>query len=215
MSAAPPVTLIEVTHRYGRRVVLSAISAHVSAGECLGLVGPNGAGKTTLLRIIAGLVRPSGGLALVRVDQRQIRYFGGESTLPPGVRAHTWARRVAGACIGERRRVGRLSRGTRQWLGLTAVFHGDPPAVMLLDEPWEGLDPDGSRWLSGEVRRVKEVGAASVISSHRFHDLVGVCDAYLFIGAHGAVWTGAPAGAGDEGARDLLAAFDRWKGVER
>lgn len=215
MSAAPPVILADVAHRYGRRVVFSAVSARVEAGECLGLVGPNGAGKTTLLRIIAGLVRPSGGKVLVRAAPGQVRYFGGESTLPSGVHANTWARLVAGQCVGEQRRVGRLSRGTRQWLGLTTTFHGDPPTVLLLDEPWEGLDPDGSRWLSAEVRRVKEAGAASVISSHRFHDLVGVCDAYLFIGARGAVWTSARAGTGEEGARDLLAAFDRWKGVEQ
>ena len=74
-----------------------------------------------------------------------------------------------------------LSRGTRQLLGLRTVLGRHPLALIVLDEPWEALDPVGAKWLSEILGRKRDHGAAVVLSSHRLHDLAGVCDAYLFL----------------------------------
>jgi ABC-2 type transport system ATP-binding protein len=77
--------------------------------------------------------------------------------------------------------LGRLSRGTRQLAGLTACLSTATWTIGLLDEPWEGLDPSGARWLAGALRRHRERGACIVISSHRLHDVADVCSAYAFL----------------------------------
>jgi len=83
--------------------------------------------------------------------------------------------------IPERRRIRALSRGTRQLLGLRTVLGRHPLALIVLDEPWEALDAAGAKWLSDILERKRDGGAAIVLSSHRLHDLAGVCDAYLFL----------------------------------
>ena len=149
-------------------------------GEILGLVGRNGAGKTTLLRIAAGLVRPDAGSIRWTSAPPILRYFAGEPTLPPDVRAVRWGG-FFGAVIDERRRIGHLSRGNRQLVGLRAVLAGAPGGVLLLDEPWDGLDPPAADWLSGAVRAWATAGAAVVISSHRLHDLDAVADRFVLL----------------------------------
>jgi ABC-type multidrug transport system ATPase subunit len=74
-----------------------------------------------------------------------------------------------------------LSRGTRQLLGLRTVLGRHPLTAIVLDEPWEALDPDGARWLSSTLEGKRDRGAAVVLSSHRLPDLAGICDAYLFL----------------------------------
>ena len=74
-----------------------------------------------------------------------------------------------------------LSRGTRQLLGLRTVLGRHPLALIVLDERWEALDAAGAKWLSDILQRKRDGGAAVVLSSHRLHDLAGVCDAYLFL----------------------------------
>ncbi len=209
---APVLAMSAVEHRYGRRTALASVTFTVRPSECLGLVGPNGAGKTTLLRIAAGLVRPRAGAVDCRATQDEVRYFGGEATLPPAVSARRWAWAVGGCRVGERRALGRLSRGTRQMVGLSATLHRGVPRLVLLDEPWDSLDPDACRWLGREVLTLKRLGAALVISSHRFHDLVAVCDAYLFLGGSSGTWVPAAQVSRRGDAEALLAAFDKWKG---
>jgi ABC-type multidrug transport system ATPase subunit len=168
--------------RFGAHPVLVGASLHVESGEIVGLLGANGAGKTTILRIAAGLVRPDEGRATCVADRTQpiVRYFGGETTLPPGVRADRWAA-LFGATAHERRPLGRLSRGSRQLFGLRVVLSGADVDVMLLDEPWEGLDPQGSAWLIEILRRWQSTGTALLISSHRLHDLLAVCSRFVFL----------------------------------
>ena len=101
-------------------------------------------------------------------------------TLPPGVRADRWAA-LFGAKARERRSLGRLSRGSRQLFGLRVVLSGRDAHLILLDEPWEGLDPQGSDWLIGMVRRWQSMDAALLISSHRLHDLSAVCSRFVFL----------------------------------
>lgn len=179
----------ELAARYGRHEVFHDVSFQLSAGRSLGVVGPSGAGKTTLLRLLAGLLRPCGGEvringlaprdALVRTG---IAYFAGDASLPGSVRARDWGALGNGEQItAEPRQIRTLSRGTRQWLGLRTVLGRQYVGLIVLDEPWEGLDPDGARWLSATIEARRDRGAAVVLSSHRLDDLAGVCDAYLFL----------------------------------
>lgn len=176
--------LASVTKAFGRRQVLNQAWLQVRAGEAVGLIGANGAGKTTLLRIAAGLVRPDGGsvrwTSMQGEEQARIRYYGGEMTLPPAVPARRWAS-LFGVATGDGRRIGQLSRGNRQLLGLRVALSGDEADLVLLDEPWEGLDPEGSAWLTDTVRRWRSGGAAVLISSHRLYDLDSVCTRFLLL----------------------------------
>lgn len=176
--------LAAVTKAFGARPVLSQTWLQVRAGEIVGLVGANGAGKTTLLRIAAGLVLPDGGAvrwsSMADVDRARVRYYGGEMTLPPSIPIRRWTA-LFDAAIDDRRRIGQLSRGSRQILGLRVLLSGADADLLLLDEPWEGLDPEGSAWLTAEVRRWQVEGAALLISSHRLHDLDAVCTRYLLL----------------------------------
>jgi ABC-2 type transport system ATP-binding protein len=169
----------DITKRFGRRRALSDVTLEISGGEILGLVGPNGAGKTTLLRIMARLLRPSSGYV---GTAEHVRYFAGEHSMPPTVYEGRWRRLwSAPALAGRGRRLGTLSRGTRQRVGLESMLADRSTELMLLDEPWEGLDPDASRWLSAELRQRRAGGTAVVVSSHRVHDLADVCDRCVFI----------------------------------
>jgi ABC-2 type transport system ATP-binding protein len=204
----PAVTVEGLCRSYSARVVLRDVTFTAHAGKVVGLIGPNGAGKTTMLRVIAGLQRVDAGVVCVN---GRVAYFGGERTIPPGVRGRRWLRLFHSSPRAFRNdRVGLLSRGTRQVLGLQAVFAGAPADVVLLDEPWEGLDPDAARWLTGAVATARDRGAAILASSHRLHDLAAVCDSCLFLDHGTATWVdvGDPcAGEGLTGER-LVAAFD-------
>jgi ABC-2 type transport system ATP-binding protein len=212
----PGARLDGVTKRYGRNVALADVTLAADPAEILGIVGPNGAGKTTLLRVLARLIRPdSGSVGTAGVQNPVVvRYFGGEHTLPPGVPARRWLRlwRAPSAAAAGRRRLGELSRGTRQRIGLEAALAEAAPSLLLLDEPWEGLDPDASRWLSAALVARRNAGAAIVVSSHRIHDLADVCDRCVFLvaGRLAAESLGPSdlAGAADRSAL-LYAAFDR------
>jgi ABC-2 type transport system ATP-binding protein len=177
--------LVAISKRYGRRVALQTVSLTLKHGEILGLVGPNGAGKTTLLRILAGLLRPTTGEVRGPVSQANpVCYFAGERALPPDVPARRWWRLWTGQTRHDfgRRRIGVLSRGMRQRLGLETTLWGDEPSpLVLLDEPWEGLDPDATRWLSNRLVEKRNAGAAVLVSSHRIHDLADVCDRCVFL----------------------------------
>jgi ABC-2 type transport system ATP-binding protein len=185
--------VVHVSKRYGRRLAVDDVTLSVDAGEILGIIGPNGAGKTTLLRVMAGLLRPTAGEIHMNVADEldSLRYFGGERTLPPNASARRWGRlwsRSKGSGSLETRgislpnvRFGVLSRGTRQRMGLESVLGSGCPKLFLLDEPWEGLDPDATRWLSDALKDKRDSGAAVIVSSHRVHDLAAVCDRCVFL----------------------------------
>jgi ABC-2 type transport system ATP-binding protein len=177
---------------YGRRLVFRDVSFDLSAGQAAGVIGPNGAGKTTLLRAIAGCLAPHAGEIRINgllprdaMSRSGVGYFAGEATLPGGVRAARWGSLGAEADVTrESRRLRTLSRGTRQLLGLRTVLARHPLGLIVLDEPWEGLDPDAGRWLSTMLETKRDRGAAVVLSSHRLHDLAGLCDVYVFLVPH-------------------------------
>jgi ABC-2 type transport system ATP-binding protein len=107
-----------------------------------------------------------------------------------------------------------LSRGTRQVLGLRTALGRQPLGLIVLDEPWEALDPDAALWLSTILETKRDRGAAVVLSSHRLHDLAGLCDMYLFLLPRQATLLQAHdiAPGGTVTAEELAAAFDRLRG---
>ena len=214
-----------VVKKYDGKRVLAGVTFSAGKGEAIGIIGPNGAGKTTLLRIVMGLLRADAGWmrlegepvpsALARV---RAAYFAGESTLPPAVRARAWRSLFHDADErGENRPFRLLSRGTRQLQGLKTLFAVSGMRLIVLDEPWEGLDPDASRWLTEAMRARRDAGVTILVSSHRLHDLAGVCDRYVFLDRGFATIV-----AGEAVARNgvvtgdgLLAAFDAVRGRAR
>jgi len=200
--------------KFGRRVIFSDVDLRLDAGEVVGLLGRNGAGKTTLLRALLGFVSPSAGAVVRSIPIRALGHFGGAATLPPHVFARTWARLASRGSFApaDTRQIRALSRGARQLLGLSAVLARSDSRAILLDEPWEGLDPDGSRWLSESIGSRRAGGCGFLISSHRLHDLAGLCERYAFLAAGRltvlrAEDVGSPVGAGD-----LVRVFDRLRG---
>lgn len=171
--------LAAVTKSFGTVPVLTQAWLQVRAGEAVGLVGANGAGKTTLLRIAAGLVMPDSGFVRRCESPAVIRYFAGEMSMPREVRGSRWAS-LFGVTSQERRPLGTLSRGSRQLYGLRIVLAAYAD-VVILDEPWEGLDPAGAGWLTETLQRRRDMGASLLISSHRLHDLVEVCRRFVLL----------------------------------
>jgi ABC-type multidrug transport system ATPase subunit len=185
----------ELTLRYGRRLVLANVSFDLGAGQCLGVIGNNGAGKTTLLRSLIGCLTPTTGEIRINgllprdaLRRTAVAYFAGEATLPGFARASRWSALGAGDVITvDRRPLRALSRGTRQLVGLRTALGRHPLGLVILDEPWEGLDGDASRWLTVTLEGKRDRGASLVVSSHRVEDLAGLCDTYLMLLPHQAV----------------------------
>ena len=186
------VSVRDLAVQYGRRLVFQDITFDIGAGQSLGVIGPNGSGKTTLLRTLAGcLVPKAGDIRIAGLTPRDalartgVAYFAGDATLPGSVRASRWGSLGNGDVVTpDRRPIRALSRGTRQLLGLRTVLGRQPLGLIVLDEPWEALDPDAARWLSTTLETKRDRGAALILSSHRLHDLAGFCDSYLFLLPH-------------------------------
>jgi ABC-2 type transport system ATP-binding protein len=199
------IEVIGLTKRFGRRTAVADLSFTVPAGSVTGFVGPNGAGKSTTMRMILGLDRPQGGRALVNGRnfaeiRRPLHEVGALLDVPavhPGRRTSDhllWLarsngiprRRVAemlelvGLSEVARRRAGRLSLGMRQRLGLAVALLGDPP-ILILDEPANGLDPDGIAWLRAFLRSLAAEGRAILVSSHLMGELEDTADRLVVI----------------------------------
>jgi ABC-2 type transport system ATP-binding protein len=196
----------ELTKRYGKRVAVDHVSFTIRPGVVTGFLGPNGAGKSTTMRMILGLDRPTGGSVTVagrpyeqlRAPLREVgavldaKAMDGART----ARAHLgWLARAGGidaARVGEvldlvgladvaDRRAGGFSLGMAQRLGIAAALLGDPP-VLLLDEPVNGLDPEGIRWVRTLMRDCAAEGRAVVVSSHLMSEMEATADHVLVIG---------------------------------
>ena len=204
--------LDHVSKRFHRHVALDDVTATFANASIVGIVGPNGAGKTTMLRVLAGILRPSAGWVRRPFDGRVV-YFGGEQTLPPDVSASRWVALWSPVAARQTtaRRFGVLSRGTRQRIGLEVSLFPTETELLLLDEPWEGLDPAASRWLSDWLIRKRAGGAAVVVSSHRIHDLASICDRCEFLasGRLAAPVDCAPAWSHEQRVATLLNGFER------
>ncbi|MEH0927055.1 ABC transporter ATP-binding protein [Micromonospora sp. CPCC 205558] len=192
--------------RYRSTVAVDDLSFTVEPGIVTGFVGPNGAGKSTTMRIILGLDAADGGTALVggrpyRRLARPLRTVGAlldASAVHPGRSARNhllWLaqsnaiprRRVdevldlAGLATVGKRTVGGFSLGMRQRLGIAAALIGDP-AVVIFDEPINGLDIEGIQWIRGLLRSLADEGRTVLISSHLMGELEDSADHLLVIG---------------------------------
>ncbi|HEX3491298.1 MAG TPA: ATP-binding cassette domain-containing protein [Streptosporangiaceae bacterium] len=193
MEAAIEVT--DLRKRFGPTLALDGLSFTVTAGSITGFVGPNGAGKSTTMRAVLGLDSLDGGRALVGGQPYQslrhpLSHLGSlldAAALQPSRSARNhllWlahsqglsARRVdqvieeAGLTGVARRRAGGYSLGMRQRLGIAAAMLADPP-VLMLDEPFNGLDPEGIVWMRGYLRALAAQGRAVLVSSHLMSEL--------------------------------------------
>jgi len=202
-------TMIEVTglrKRFGPTRALDGMSFTVQPGQVTGFVGPNGAGKTTTMRVILGLDAPDEGTALVNGEayaslRHPMRVVGSlldAGALQPSRSARNhllWlahsqglpARRVdevieqAGLQGVARRRAGGYSLGMRQRLGIAAAMLGNPAAIML-DEPFNGMDPEGIVWMRGFLRSLAADGRAVLVSSHLMSELQDTADHVVVVG---------------------------------
>ena len=186
------VSVRGATARYSRREVFRDLTFDLRTAQSLGVLGPSGAGKTTLLRMLIGCLSPAAGDVRIggfrprdAVLRTAVAYFAGAATLPSSVKASSWGTLGNGeAVLPDPRRIRALSHGMKQLLGLRTVLSRHPLQLIVLDEPWEGLDSESSRWLNATLELKRDRGAAVVVSSHRLHDLAGFCDEYLFLMPH-------------------------------
>jgi len=202
------MAVIEVeglTKRFGEVEAVAGLSFQLGEGTVTGFLGPNGAGKTTTLRMILGLVVPTSGRATVlgrpyRELSRPVTRVGAvleASGFHPGRRAvdhlrvHATAAGLPAARVGEvlevvglsgsaRRRVKGFSLGMRQRLSLAVALLGDP-RILVLDEPANGLDPEGIHWLRRLLRRRADEGGTVLVSSHVLTEVAQTVDDVLII----------------------------------
>jgi ABC-2 type transport system ATP-binding protein len=192
--------------RFGGIIALDGMSFTVRPGQVTGFVGPNGAGKSTTMRVILGLDAADEGSALIggrpyRSLRRPLCHVGSlldAAALQPSRTARNhllWlahsqgltARRVdaviaqAGLQAMARRRAGGFSLGMRQRLGIAAALLGDPPALML-DEPFNGMDPEGIVWMRQFLRSLAAEGRAVLVSSHLMSELQDTVDHVVVAG---------------------------------
>jgi ABC-2 type transport system ATP-binding protein len=195
-----------LTKRFGRTTAVDNLSFEVRAGRVTGFVGPNGAGKSTTMRMILGLDHPDRGGAQVggrpyqslRTPLREVGALLDAAAVHPGRRAYhhlLWLAQsngiprtrvdavleVVGLTPVARGRVGRFSLGMRQRLGIAAALVGDPQ-ILMLDEPVNGLDPEGVVWIRGFLRSLAAEGRAVFVASHLMSELEGTADHLVIIG---------------------------------
>ena len=192
--------------RFGSINALDGMTFTVAPGHVTGFVGPNGAGKSTTMRVILGLDTPDEGTALIsgktyRSVRDPLRHVGAlldAAALHPARsgrnhlmwQAHSQglpARRVdevlsrTGMESAARRRAGGYSLGMRQRLGIAGALLGDPP-VLMLDEPFNGLDPEGIVWMRGFLRALAAEGRAVLVSSHLMSELQDTAGQLVVVG---------------------------------
>lgn len=200
------IEVSELTKRYGNTTAVSNLTFTVRPGQVTGFLGPNGAGKSTTLRMILGLHEPTSGT--VTVDGRSFRdrprglrhvgslldahdVHGGRSAMAqlsalarsnriPRRRVEEVLREVGLAAVA-RRRIGGYSLGMKQRLGIGCALLGEPP-VLLFDEPLNGLDPEGVKWVRDLFRRLAAEGRTVFVSSHLMSEMEHTADQLIVIG---------------------------------
>ena len=192
--------------RFGPALALDGMSFTVAPGQVTGFVGPNGAGKSTTMRVILGLDAADEGTALIggqpyRMLRRPLSHVGAlldAAALQPsrsgrnhllwlahsqglsGQRADE-VLELTGLASVARRKAGGYSLGMRQRLGIAAALLGDPP-VLMMDEPFNGMDPEGIVWMRGFLRLLASQGRAVLVSSHLMSELQDTADHLVVVG---------------------------------
>ena len=201
--------MIEVrglTKRYGAVLAVDDLTFAIEPGKVTGFLGPNGAGKSPTMRMVLGLDRPTAGTALVfgrpygtlAEPLREVGALLDPGAVHPGrtgrghlrvaARSHDIPARRVDEVIGQvglegaaRRRIKGYSLGMRQRLGIAAALLGDP-RVLLFDEPVNGLDIDGVRWVRTLLRRLADEGRTVLVSSHLMSEMQQIADRLVVIG---------------------------------
>lgn len=199
------VEVRDLSKTYGATTAVDQLEFSVAPGKVTGFLGPNGAGKTTTIRLILGLIRPTKGqVRVLGVPYRELRHptqrvgalIDGEG-FHPNRTARQHLRNVAAlaglpdARVDEvidladlaraaDRKVGGFSLGMRQRLGLAGALLGDPE-LLILDEPSNGLDPAGIRWVRGLLRSVADSGRTVFVSSHALAEMANLADEIVLI----------------------------------
>jgi ABC-2 type transport system ATP-binding protein len=195
--------------RYGSTTAVDNLSFDVRPGTVTGFLGPNGAGKSTTMRMMIGLDRPDAGTARIngknyhdlRSPLREVGALlevSGSKAFHPGrtARSHLTALAASNSIPRHRvnevleitgmekaadRRAGKFSLGMAQRLGIAAALLGDP-AVLLLDEPVNGLDPEGIRWIRNLLKNLAAHGRTVLVSSHLISEVAQTADQLIVIG---------------------------------
>ncbi|MGW0424963.1 ABC transporter ATP-binding protein [Streptomyces sp. NPDC003015] len=200
------ITVDRLTKRYGDKTAVSDLSFQINPGKVTGFLGPNGAGKSTTMRMIVGLDDPTAGRALVggkpyaqlKHPLREVGALLDARAGHPGRSAHhhllgmARSNGIPSARVGEvletvglgevaRKRIGSFSLGMGQRLGIAGALLGDPK-VLLFDEPVNGLDPDGVRWVRELMRKLAAEGRTVFVSSHLMSEMQETADHVIVIG---------------------------------
>jgi ABC-2 type transport system ATP-binding protein len=200
------IEVTNLTKRYGDKLAVDALSFHVRPGRVTGFLGPNGAGKSTTMRLILGLDAPTGGLVTVGgrpyrrlpaplrevgslLDARAVHsgrtayhhlLYLAQSNAIPGRRV-TEVLDLVGLTSAAGKRTRGFSLGMAQRLGIAAAMLGDP-AVLILDEPVNGLDTEGIRWIRGLLKDLAGHGRTIFLSSHLMSEMELTADHLIVIG---------------------------------
>ncbi|TCO47003.1 ABC-2 type transport system ATP-binding protein [Kribbella antiqua] len=200
------ITVENVTKSYGEKVAVDNLSFTVKPGVVTGFLGPNGAGKSTTMRMIVGLDRPDHGMVTVNgipyadhtAPLHQVGALLEARAIHPGRSAYNHLLTLAATTGIPRRRIdevlalvgltsvgkkraGAFSLGMGQRLGIAAALLGDPEVVML-DEPVNGLDPEGIQWIRGLLKSLADEGRTVFISSHLISEIALVADHLVVVG---------------------------------
>ncbi len=205
----------ELTKRYGHVTAVDGLTFAPQPGRITGFVGANGAGKSTTIRMLLGLTRPSSGTATIdgrryaelpdplrsigamvdpntfhprRTGRNALRVIARAADIPQARVDQVLA--LVGLTYAARRRSGGYSTGMRQRLALAAALLGDPD-TLVLDEPANGLDPEGVHWLRGLIKSLAAEGRTVFVSSHVLAELAQTVDDVVII-AHGRLVTHQP-----------------------
>ena len=208
MDAPGRIVVSGLTKRFGQILAVNDLSFTVEPGSVTGFLGPNGAGKTTTMRSLLGLVQPTAGTATIggqhyaeikqplravgavleasayhpaRTARNHLRIYCAANSLPD--RRADEVLDVVGLSGAARRKVRGFSLGMRQRLGLAFALLGEPQ-VLILDEPANGLDPEGIKWLRGFMRQYADSGHTVLVSSHLLTEVEQVADRVVIV-AHG------------------------------
>ena len=200
------ITAHSLTKRYGDATAVDDLTFEVPSGEVTGFLGPNGSGKSTTMRMIMGLDLPNSGSALIdgkryceldwplrqvgalldakafhpaRTARNHLRWLALANDIPAG-RVDEVLDQVGLTSVAKRR-VGKFSLGMTQRLGIAAALLGDP-GVLLFDEPVNGLDPEGIRWVRHFLRDLAHEGRTVLVSSHLISEMALTADRLVVIG---------------------------------
>ncbi|GAA4771808.1 ABC transporter ATP-binding protein [Microbacterium gilvum] len=211
------ITAENLTKRFGAKTAVDGITFEVRPGRVTGFLGPNGAGKSTTMRMVVGLDRPDAGTVTVNgrpfaehsAPLTEVGALLDAKAVHPGRTAEAHLRLLAAthgigrARVDEvmeltgitgvaRKRVGGFSLGMHQRLGIAATMLGDPH-TLILDEPVNGLDPEGVHWVRGFVRSLAAEGRAVFLSSHLMSEMAQTADHIIVLGK-GRILADAPVG---------------------